>query len=118
MTTTRRGIGDWGETQACGFLVRQGFGIIERNFSTTVGEIDIIARKDDDIYCVEVKTRQAGAMAYDLAVTAEKKRRMMKTMAKYCYKRGVANLGIVPATLMVVVNKATSTVSFRMAIVL
>ncbi len=118
MTISRRGIGQWGETQACAFLTRQGFSVIERNFFTTAGEIDIIARKGDDVYFVEVKTRQTGAMAYDLALTYEKKRRMRKAMASYCYKRRVAEVGIIPASLMVVIDKATLKVRFRLAMLL
>jgi putative endonuclease len=39
------GLGKWGEDQAVGFLQRQGFEIWERNYNSTVGEIDIVAQK-------------------------------------------------------------------------
>ena len=110
-----RGRGDWGETMACGFLTRRGFQIIERNWQTPAGEIDIVAKLRGDYYFVEVKTRTEGEMAYDVAVTAEKKRRLRKTIASYCYRRAVAETGMVLATLMVVVNKTASTVRFRLA---
>lgn len=113
-----RGLGDWGETKACDFLVRHGFAIIERNFQTPAGEIDIVARLKGDYYFVEVKTRQVGDMAYDVAVTAEKKRRIRKTVASYCYKRGVRDVGMVLASLMVVVNKPASTLRCRLAVLI
>lgn len=112
-----RGRGDWGETEACKFLERHGFQIIERNFQTPAGEIDIIAKLRGDYYFIEVKTRNEGDMAYDVAVTAEKKRRLRKTIASYCYKRTVAETGIVLSTLMVVVHKVSSTVHFRLAVI-
>lgn len=113
-----RGLGDWGETQACAFLMRQGFYIIERNFQTPAGEIDIVARQGMDYYFVEVKTRQAGAMAYDVAVTTEKKRRLRKTVSSYCYRRGLPENGVVLATLMVIINKMAHTLRFRLAVMI
>lgn len=113
-----RGRGDWGETHACGFLVRHGFQIVERNFQTPAGEIDIIAKLRDDYYFVEVKTRAAGEMAYDVAVTAEKKYRLKKTLASYCVKRNVGEVGMILATLMVVVSRASQSVHFRLAVII
>ena len=55
MTRQNKNLGDWGEAQACSFLERHGFKIIERNYHTTMGEIDVIATKGDDYYFVEVK---------------------------------------------------------------
>lgn len=112
-----RGRGDWGEAMACGFLTRHGFQIIERNFQTPAGEIDIVAKLRGDYYFIEVKTRMAGDMAYDVAVTHEKERRIRKTIASYCLKRGVKNVSMVLATLMVVVDKLASTVHFRLAVI-
>lgn len=55
--TVRRQFGDWGESQACSFLIRQGYEIIERNFYAVGGEIDIVARQGEAVCFVEVKTR-------------------------------------------------------------
>ena len=111
-------VGAWGEDQACRFLIRQGFSIIERNYHTTVGEIDIVATKLEDYYFVEVKTRQAGALAYDTAVTEQKRRKLAKTINHYCYHRSISrdNVSLVTASLMVVINKIIKTVSFRLAV--
>ncbi|MBI5729280.1 MAG: YraN family protein [Candidatus Magasanikbacteria bacterium] len=113
-----RRLGDWGETKACDFLVRHGFTIIERNFQTPAGEIDIIAKLRGDYYFVEVKTRGDGDMAYDVAVTAEKKRRLRKTVGSYCYKRGLREAGLVLASLMVIVDKHSSTIRCRLAVLI
>ena len=56
MKTPKRKLGDWGESQAVRFLKKRGYGIVERNWSTRWGEIDIIAFKDGRYIFFEVKT--------------------------------------------------------------
>ena len=51
-------LGAWGEAQAARTLERAGFRIVERNFRTRFGEIDLIARKNDILAFVEVKLRK------------------------------------------------------------
>lgn len=109
--------GKWGEDQACRFLVRQGFEIVERNYHATVGEIDIVARKGDDFYFVEVKSRKAGPMEYDVAVTKDKNYKMKKTIAQYCSRRNLRDVGLIPVSLMVVADPKTKKVSFRLAVI-
>ena len=55
--TYRHDVGDWGEDIACNYLTKLGYLIVERNYYTRYGEIDIIARKDDQLFFIEVKTR-------------------------------------------------------------
>ncbi len=51
--------GAWGEDAACGYLEGRGFKIIERNFRTRFGELDIVAETGKYIVFVEVKTRKS-----------------------------------------------------------
>lgn len=106
-------IGQWGEDLACAWLRRKGFEIVERNFYTPVGEIDIIAKIGGDFYFVEVKTRRVGVLANDLAVTAEKWRRLSKTVGRYCYKRGIEG-GIILAALIIALDKFAGTAHLRL----
>ncbi len=53
-------IGDAGEKKAADFLVENGFEIVERNWRTRGGEIDIIAEKDGVLVFAEVKTLPSG----------------------------------------------------------
>jgi len=46
-----------GEIIACRYLQKQGFTIIETNFYTKWGEIDIVAHRKQRWHFVEVKTR-------------------------------------------------------------
>lgn len=70
--------GRWGEEVACALLQARGYRIIARNWSSRMGEIDIIARDGDVLVFVEVKTRSnvsyGGAAA---AVGRHKQRRVI-----------------------------------------
>ena len=52
-------LGALGEQIACDYLLQLGYQILERNWSNGHKEIDIIAKDDDTIVIVEVKTRQS-----------------------------------------------------------
>jgi len=55
---SRKELGDAGERLAAEFLVGKGYRIIERQYRTKLGEIDLVARDQDEIVFVEVKTRR------------------------------------------------------------
>lgn len=55
-TSKTQKIGEIGESIAVKFLMKQGFKVIERNYTKKCGEIDIIALKQDKIYFIEVKS--------------------------------------------------------------
>jgi putative endonuclease len=112
----RKNVGDWGENTAVDFLLRRGFSIIERNFQTTQGEIDIVAKHGDDYYFVEVKTRRQNFLANDLAISGIKKQRLEKAVKSYCYRRDIKNVGLILVGMIILVNKIKKTVSIRYAI--
>jgi putative endonuclease len=52
--------GDESESLATHFLEQEGFVILERNyFAKKLGEIDIIAKKEDVLHFIEVKSSKA-----------------------------------------------------------
>jgi len=53
----RASLGAAGEQLAAEHLVRRGYRIVERNFRTRWGELDIVAVKDRALVFCEVKTR-------------------------------------------------------------
>jgi putative endonuclease len=55
----RRRLGDAGEQVAAEHLLRRGFRVLERNYRTRWGELDIVAFDGVTIAFVEVKTRRA-----------------------------------------------------------
>ncbi len=82
-----RNLGPKGEKIAEEYLIQQGYSIIETNYENDIGEIDIIA-KDDDEYCfIEVKTRDNDAAGSPLeAITPDKQYRLHKTALRYIQK--------------------------------
>jgi len=57
-----RRFGDFGERVAASHLESKGYTILERNWATREGEIDIIASNRDTLIFVEVRSRRGGAM--------------------------------------------------------
>jgi putative endonuclease len=52
-------LGQQGERAAISFLKTRGFTILETNYRTKPAEIDIIAKDNDCICFIEVKTRRS-----------------------------------------------------------
>jgi len=55
-TSETQKIGEIGENIACKFLVKQGFLVLDRNYTKKWGEIDIVAEKQNKLYFIEVKS--------------------------------------------------------------
>lgn len=73
-------IGQEGERLAAVHLEQQGYRILERNFRSKGGEVDLVARdRDGTIVFVEVKTRTSRSFGLpQQAVTARKQRQIAK----------------------------------------
>lgn len=54
----RKQLGMLGEQLVAESLVARGFTIVERNYRSRWGEIDLIAAREDTLWLVEVKTRR------------------------------------------------------------
>ena len=64
----RRALGDFGERLAARELQRRGLAVLDRNWRCSQGEIDIVARQEDQLVICEVKTRSTDR--YGTAVEA------------------------------------------------
>lgn len=65
--------GRWGEQKATDYLMQKGYRIIDRNWKSFKGEIDIIAMDGTTIVFVEVKSRSKNYLvAPELAVNRKK----------------------------------------------
>jgi putative endonuclease len=84
MTPDRRqALGRLGEDLAAEHLARRGFQIVERNFRTRWGELDIIARDGHTLAFCEVKTRLAGRTGMTpFDSLHERKRRQVRRIAR------------------------------------
>ena len=89
MSLLRKLLGREGEDRAAKFLAKRGYRILERNYRTRSGEIDLIALDRGVVVFVEVKTRTSDAFgAPELAVTPKKQQRMLKAALGYMkYKK-------------------------------
>jgi putative endonuclease len=80
--------GNLAEDKACEFLDENGFMIVERNFYSRFGEIDIIASKDEVLHFIEVKS----GLDYESAIqniTPQKLSRFIKTTHIYMKKNSL-----------------------------
>ncbi len=57
----KRGIGQQGEEEAARYLGSLGYILLERNYHTRSGEIDLIALDGDALCFIEVKARSSNA---------------------------------------------------------
>lgn len=78
-----KAIGNEGELLVAVWLINQGFTLLARNFSATQGEIDIIAKKENVIAFIEVKTRQSMHFPLSQVVTPSKQLKIIKTAKIY-----------------------------------
>lgn len=73
-----------GESAAVKFLKKSGYKILEKNYRKTYGEIDIIAKKGENIAFVEVKTRKSDLYGSPAEfVNKKKQERIIKTAYTY-----------------------------------
>lgn len=79
--------GRTGEDVACAYLKKKKYEIIERNFTTNVGEIDIVAAHDGYVVFVEVKARRSTEYgAPSEAVTYFKQRKISQVASQFLSK--------------------------------
>ena len=78
----KRKFGIIGEKIAQGFLLNKGYDILETNFYTKIGEIDIIAKKDKCIVFIEVKTRTSLKYGTPAMAVNSIKKKHIKSVAK------------------------------------
>ena len=91
MPTEKRKFGDIGEKIAYYFLEDKGYSILETNYQKRTGEIDIIARLNNTLHFVEVKTRTNFSNdkfgAPQESVNYHKQKRLVKTALFYLLEK-------------------------------
>ena len=89
MSLVKKLLGKAGEDRAAQYLSKQGYKILERNYRTRAGEIDLIALHQGEVVFIEVKTRTSNAYgAPELSVNYRKQQRMVKAALGYIkYKK-------------------------------
>ena len=89
MVNERQQFGQASEQMVAAFLKRNGYRIIERNYRTQVGEIDIIAKQNGVLVFVEVKARRSDSYGNPKrAITPAKRRKISMAALVYLKSNG------------------------------
>lgn len=92
MTSYKQNIGKKGEQIAANYLNKNGLQVLESNYYTRYGEIDLIAKENAEIVFVEVKTRSSKKHGEPQeAVTKSKQRNLIRTAQAYLQKHKLEN---------------------------
>jgi putative endonuclease len=88
-----RAIGNSGERDAVSFLQRQGFAILDRNYTFNHGEVDVVAKDGDELVFVEVKLRQGSRFGSpESSVTPAKQELIRRTAEGYVQEKRLSNI--------------------------
>lgn len=74
-------LGKEGEALALRFIKKKGFRVLEKNYRTVFGEIDIIAKDGDTLVFIEVKTRKNKIFGHPYEAVNPAKREKIKKVA-------------------------------------
>lgn len=90
MSVNKRTVGSKEEDEAARFLTQCGLKIVELNFRSRVGEIDIVARDGDILVFAEVKYRKTASNGHpEEAVDYKKSRTICKVSDYYRYLHNI-----------------------------
>lgn len=87
MGQNKRSIGADHERIACEYLEGQGYKILECNFYSSAGEIDVVARHNGYLVFVEVKYRRDTMKGSPLEAISVQKQKTISKCALYYMKR-------------------------------
>lgn len=83
----KRALGTFYEEKVAKYLINKGYEIVERNFFTKIGEIDIIAHNDGYLCFIEVKYRMENALASGVYAVDKKKQKTIYKVAQIYMSR-------------------------------
>lgn len=87
-------LGQTGEEIAGLYLMQNGFQILDHNWNLHKGcEVDIVARKDNKLHFIEVKTRSSDRYGTpEQAITPQKMRHILKAIHEYRYRKALTHV--------------------------
>lgn len=90
MTLKKQSLGRRGEELARNFLEEIGYHILEKNYRTRIGEIDLISRDGNTLVFVEVKTRSSKQYGHPFeALTRKKCAQIARVALHYLNQHGL-----------------------------
>ncbi len=91
----RRKVGNDYEKLAANYLEARGYEILEYNFYTRTGEIDLIAKQGIYLVFVEVKYRKDASAGHPFeAISIHKQRSISRSALYYMKKKGLSEMPI------------------------
>ena len=88
----KKTFGAIGEELAAQYLKKKKYQILDRNFSNKLGEIDIIAKQNDVIIFIEVKSRSSSKFGLPReAVTVYKRNKIRRIALVYLKQKRMLN---------------------------
>lgn len=92
-TKGNKALGKLGEDMAADHLLQKSYQILDRNYRWARGEIDIVARKDNTLVFVEVKTARGIKFGAPETWVDERKQQQVGQVAeRYLQERGIEDL--------------------------
>jgi putative endonuclease len=86
----RKKLGHWGESLAAQLLEEKGYEIVERNWRSARGEIDLVTRAGQEWVFVEVKTRRGQEMGLpEEGLTRHKANKLIQLAQLYIYEHNL-----------------------------
>ncbi len=73
--------GAWGEELALRYLAQQGYVLLERNYRTRYGELDLILVHKNVLIFVEVKLRRGTGFGHPLEAVTPRKQASIRSLA-------------------------------------
>ena len=86
---SRKKLGFKAEEIAAAYLEEKGFEILKRNFRWQGGEIDIIAKDEDEVVFIEVRSLTEGTLNPAETISRWKKERIIRTALYYLAAQGI-----------------------------
>ena len=102
---THNELGKSGEKEAVAFLSEKGFEIVATNWRKERAEADIIARKNDLLLLIEVKTRSTDYFGTPAEAVGKQKQRMMVKAAEYFLEEKELNVEVRYDIISIILNE-------------
>ena len=106
MNKKKQNTGSEGEDLACLHLQEKGYEIIEQNYRFGHGEIDIIAKDQNILVFVEVKTRNNLNFGMpETTITQNKRKQIRKIASAYLYEKEIKDIDCRIDVVAILLNK-------------
>lgn len=86
-------LGNYGEALALRAYQAAGYTLLEKQYRCSLGEIDLIFRKDNLLFFVEVRTKTSSAFGTaEESITPQKSKRIRRVSEYYMIHKGMTHL--------------------------